>query len=55
MKKITFLLLALGIVIMMMLSSCSFESYSSHCPTYSHNNKATKYGEKAQIKYARRH
>ena len=54
MKKVLFLIFALGVAIMMMLSSCSFERYSSHCPTYSHHNKTTKYGEKAQTKYARR-
>jgi len=53
MKRIMFLILALGVVVMLMLSSCSFESYHSVCPTYSHN-KNTKHGEKAQIKYIKR-
>lgn len=51
MKKLLFLV---GVIIVMMMSSCSFESYASHCPTYSKHNKTTKYGEKAQLKYAKR-
>jgi hypothetical protein len=51
MKKLLFLV---GAVIIMMMSSCSFEGYASHCPTYSKHNKTTSYGEKAQHKYAKR-
>ena len=51
MKKLLFLV---GVIIVMMMSSCSFESYASNCPTYSKHNKTTKHGEKAQLKYARR-
>lgn len=54
MKKIAVLLIALGLIVMLMLSSCSFESYGHMCPTYS-TNKTTKFGDKAQIKYARKH
>jgi len=54
MKRIAVLIIALGLIVMLMLSSCSFESYGNLCPTYSHN-KTTKFGDKAQTKYARRH
>jgi hypothetical protein len=50
MKKFLFLALVALIAVM---SSCSFESYSG-CPAYSHHNKTTKHGQKAQVKYARR-
>lgn len=50
MKKLLFLA---GMIVVMMMSSCSFESYNA-CPTYSHHNKSTKHGDKAQVKYARR-
>ncbi len=47
MKK-TVLLLALVAI----LTSCTFETYQ--CPSYSHANKITRYGEKAQAKYVRK-
>lgn len=47
MKKIVLLL-----VLVVTMASCSFETYM--CPTYSHVNKITKFGEKAQAKYARK-
>ncbi|HRJ30829.1 MAG TPA: hypothetical protein PLV21_15365 [Cyclobacteriaceae bacterium] len=49
MKRIVLLL---SVVTCIVLSSCSFET--SHCPAYSHHNKITKHGEKAQDKYVRR-
>lgn len=51
MKKLLFLV---GVILVMLMSSCSFENYSTMCPTYSQHNKTTKHGEKAQLKYAKR-
>jgi hypothetical protein len=48
MKKV----ILLAFVSMIALSSCSFETMS-HCPTYSHHNKITKHGHKAQSKYSK--
>ncbi|MBX2970340.1 MAG: hypothetical protein KF803_13305 [Cyclobacteriaceae bacterium] len=45
-------LVGLSLIACLALGSCSFEI--SHCPAYSHHNKATKHGEKAQEKYAKR-
>jgi hypothetical protein len=36
-------------VALIALSSCSFETFQ--CPAYSHHNKRTKHGHKAQTKY----
>lgn len=33
----------------LVLSSCSFESY--HCHSYGNTNHTTKHGQKAQMKY----
>ncbi|MFZ6009841.1 MAG: hypothetical protein ACOYXT_05780 [Bacteroidota bacterium] len=41
------------IVAMVALSSCSFETYNG-CPAYSHQNKKTKHGHKAQAKFHKR-
>lgn len=49
MKKMTLI----ALVALISLSSCSFESYMG-CPAYSAQNKMTKYGHKAQGKYAKR-
>jgi hypothetical protein len=51
MKKV---LILASLIVVVVMSSCSFESYSSQCPAYSHHNKMTKHGEKAQTKYARK-
>ena len=51
MKKLLFLV---GLIVVVLMSSCSFGSYGSMCPAYSHHNKSTKHGERAQIKYAKR-
>jgi hypothetical protein len=45
MKKFTILCFAA----LVGLSSCSFETFQ--CPAYSHQNKRTKHGHKAQTKY----
>lgn len=45
-------LLAFSVVIMITLSSCSFETFQ--CATYSHHNKKTRHGHKAQGKYHKR-
>jgi hypothetical protein len=29
-----------GLIVVVLMSSCSFDTYSTHCPTYSHHNKA---------------
>jgi len=50
MKKNVFLF---GLLIVICLSSCSFETYQ--CPAYSQSTKTTKYGAKAQAKYIKRH
>jgi len=49
MKRIA---ITLSVIACIALSSCSFET--SHCPAYSHHNKITKHGEKAQDKYVKR-
>ncbi|QOI97887.1 MAG: hypothetical protein HRU69_10505 [Flammeovirgaceae bacterium] len=51
MKRIV-ILIALVLLLGTLLSSCSFTS--SMCPAYSHQNKLTPYGEKAQLKYTKR-
>lgn len=51
MKRIV-IFIALILLIGTLLSSCSFTS--SMCPAYSHQNKLTPHGEKAQIKYIKR-
>lgn len=48
MKKV----IVIAIVSLIGLSSCSFETMS-HCPAYSHHNKITKHGYKAQAKYSK--
>lgn len=45
-------IVGLSLIACLALASCSFEI--SQCPAYSHHNKATKYGEKAQEKYIKR-
>jgi hypothetical protein len=45
-------LLGLSVVLMIVLSSCSFETYQ--CAAYSHHRKPTKHGHKAQAKYHKR-
>lgn len=49
MKRIV---VGLSLITCLVLSSCSFEI--AQCPAYSHHNKMTKHGEKAQVKYAKR-
>ncbi|MBL7858427.1 MAG: hypothetical protein JNM57_12120 [Cyclobacteriaceae bacterium] len=49
MKKITLFAIASLIIVS---SACSFETYSG-CPSYSHQNKTTKQGQKAQTKYTK--
>lgn len=48
------LIMIAGLIVVVIMSSCSFDTYSTHCPTYSHHNKTTKHGAKAQMKYAKR-
>ena len=50
MKKIALFTIA---SLMILSSACSFETYSG-CPSYSHQNKITKHGQKAQGKYMKR-
>jgi hypothetical protein len=51
MKRVV-ILIALVLLVAAMLSSCSFET--SMCAAYSHQNKITKHGEKAQMKYIKK-
>lgn len=51
MKRIV-IFIVLVLLLGTLLSSCSFTS--SMCPTYSHQNKITPFGEKAQLKYSKR-
>jgi outer membrane lipoprotein-sorting protein len=51
MKRIVILLAAL-LLIIVFLSSCTFEVY--RCPAYSQQNKMTTHGLKAQMKYIKR-
>lgn len=45
-------IVGLSLIACLALVSCSFEI--SSCPAYSHHNKMTKHGAKAQEKYAKR-
>lgn len=50
MKKIVILL---GLLTVILLSSCSFETFQ--CPAYSESTKTTKHGAKAQARYYKKH
>lgn len=48
------ILLALVSFLMISLASCSFETVSTGCPAYSHQNKMTRHGSKAQHHYQKK-